>query len=74
MTQTPEPTPKLTDQPYIIVWYKYKNNIDQIRKYIACLPDRIGDRHWKIFLHDHNKNDSCNADCDIMEKVVDASH
>ena len=58
----------MNERPYVVIWYEYMRNIEQVRKYIACLPERIGDRDWKIVVHDHGKKGECTSNCDIINK------
>lgn len=61
------------ERPYVTLVWGYKNRLEQIRKLVVNLPDRIGDRDYKIYLHDHGQGEECNSDCDVIEKVKDGS-
>lgn len=55
-------------RPFVVLWFESGNNAEQISKYVRGLPDRIGDRDWKIYTHDHKKGEQCIEKCGQMSK------
>jgi hypothetical protein len=60
----------LPERPYVVVWYNYTDTLEQCRKYIESLPERIGkNRDWKLIVHAHpQKVDQCNKHCGVINK------